>query len=144
MNNLTLVGRICNELKLEETENSKRTYLTVAVNRTFKNANGEYETDFIRCVLWNNIAKNAFEYCHKGDIVSIRGRLQTRNYEDKDGNKKYVMEVVAETLTFISSKKYNEAQEPKIQTPEPNFQPQEDPFASFGSEIELDGSELPF
>ena len=69
---------------------------------------GTYDTDFIRCTLWNVIAENTCEYCKKGDIVGVKGRLQTSSYEDKDGSKKYSIDVIAEKVTFLSSKKVDE------------------------------------
>lgn len=109
LNQVILVGRLTDDLEVVETENeNKVTSLNLAVQRSFKNADGVYETDFIRCVLWNVIAENTAEYCHKGDIVGIKGRLQVSSYDDKDGTKKYVTEVIAEKVTFLSSKKTDE------------------------------------
>lgn len=83
-------------------------YVTVAVPRSYKNVDGTYDTDFIRCTLWGGIAENTCEYCKKGDIVGVKGRIQTSSYETEDGNKKYAMEVVAEKISFLSSKKVGE------------------------------------
>ena len=105
MNNLMLVGRIANDIQVKKLESGKEiTTIGVAVNRSFKNADGVYETDFINCVLWDGLAKNIHEYCHKGDIIGIRGRLQVNTYE-KDKIKHKVLEVIVEKLSFISSKK---------------------------------------
>ena len=104
MNKEILVGRLCQDPELLSVKNQKQmTSITLAINRHFKNNDGIYETDFIRCVLWNGIAANTTEYCHKGDIVGVKGRLQTSVYEDDDNNKKYGMDVVAEKITFLSS-----------------------------------------
>ncbi len=106
MNQVVLVGRLCAEPEVTTTDNDKqRSVITVAVNRTYKNSEGVYETDFVRCVLWNTVALNTFEYCHTGDVVGIKGRLQTRNYEDEDKNKKFMMEVIADKVTFLSQSK---------------------------------------
>lgn len=106
MNNVLLVGRLATEPKLEELqEDKKRMVIDIAVPRTFKNIEGLYETDFIRCVLWNGIAKNASQYCKIGDIIGIKGRIQVRSYEDSESNKKYITEVIAQSLSFIASKK---------------------------------------
>ena len=107
LNQLVLVGRLVKNPELRESENKiKYAYITLAVPRSFKNTNGEYETDFIDCILWDAIASNTSEYCHKGDIVGIRGRLQTRIEEkEKNKNKQKVIEVVCEKITFLSSKK---------------------------------------
>lgn len=104
LNQTVIVGRIAKDPELRETENGKKvTNITLAVPRSFKNSNGEYETDFISCVLWKGIAESTVEYCKKGDLVGVKGRIQTRIYE-KDEEKKYTTEVVAEKITFLSSK----------------------------------------
>ncbi len=114
LNQVVLVGRLTDDLEIMTMENGKKvTSLLLAVQRSFKNSDGLYETDFIRCTLWNSIAANTSEYCHKGDIVGIKGRLQVNTYEDKDGTKKYVTEVIAEKVTFLSSKKEPEKEEKK-------------------------------
>ena len=82
--------------------------LPLAIPRSFKNADGEYETDFVECTLWNNIAENTAEYCKKGDIVGVKGRLQTNNYEKEDGSKVFKLDVVAEKVTFLSSRSKEE------------------------------------
>ena len=65
--------------------------------------NGEYETDFINCVLWDSIAKSTVEYCKKGNIVGVKGRIQSKIVEKENESKKYYVEVVAEKITFLSS-----------------------------------------
>ena len=100
-----IVGRIVKDPELRETESgNKVTNITVAVPRSFKNVNGEYDADFISCIVWKGVAESVVEYCKKGDLVGIKGRLQTRNIE-KDDSKKQVMEVIAEKVTFLSSGK---------------------------------------
>ncbi len=105
LNQIVLVGRVVKkpELYNNDTNNKTLSYLTLAVPRSFKNMNGEYDTDFIECILWDAVAKNTREYCNKGDIVGIRGRLQSRVVEEDD-KKKSVLEVIAEKVTFLSSK----------------------------------------
>ena len=106
MNQVVLVGRLSEEPTVSKTENGKSyVFINLAVQRPFKNSDGIYETDFIRCVLWNAIASNTSEYCHTGDVVGIKGRLQNRVYENESQEKKYITEVVAERVTFLSSKK---------------------------------------
>lgn len=108
MNQVILVGRLTSDPEITTSENNvKRSSITIAVNRPYKNSEGIYETDFIRCILWNNIASNTCEYCHTGDIIGIKGRLQTRSYEENE-TKKYIMEVIAEKITFLSSNKNSE------------------------------------
>lgn len=109
INQAILVGRLTKDLEIKTLDNGKKIVnITVAVPRNFKNADGEYETDFIDCILWNNIAENTAEYCKKGDIVGVKGRLQSSSYEKEDGTKAYTTEIVAEKITFLSSKKESE------------------------------------
>lgn len=111
LNQIILVGRIANDIEIKESENGKKvSTITLAVPRNYKNINGEYETDFIKCKLWNGIAANTCEYCQKGDIVGIKGRLQNGNYE-KDGKTQSFTEVIAEKVTFLSKNKSDRTQE---------------------------------
>lgn len=108
LNQVVLVGRLVDDPVVQEHENgSKSSYLKLAIPRSYKNAEGEYDVDFIDCKLWNNIAQNTSEYCRKGDIVGVKGRVQSSSYE-KDGEKKFSMDIVAEKVTFLSSKSKNE------------------------------------
>lgn len=101
LNQIVLVGRLVHAPEVEKTESGKeRSYVTLAVPREYKNTNGEYETDFIKCQLFNELAKNTVEYCKKGDLVGIRGMLQSYKFEDRN-----YLKVVAEKVTFLSSKK---------------------------------------
>lgn len=108
LNQTVLVGRLVNDPELKETENGKEVInITLAVPRTYKNINGEYDTDFIDCTLWNNIAKSTGEYCKKGDLLGVKGRIQTSSYE-KEGQTIYKQNVIAERVTFLSSSKTKE------------------------------------
>ncbi len=114
MNNVVLVGRLAEEPKVNETENGKQlTTVNVAVTRNYKNQEGIYETDFIRCILWNGVASNTCEYCHIVDVIGIQGRLQTGSYENSDKQKVYYTEVVAERVTFLAAAKPKETEEVK-------------------------------
>lgn len=105
LNQLVLVGRLVKKPELRETENSKKySFITLAVPRSFKNMDGQYDTDFVDCILWDQIAASTVKYCNKGDIVGVKGRIQTRIIE-QDGQKKNQLEVVAEKVTFLSSNK---------------------------------------
>lgn len=105
LNQVVLVGRLTSDPEIITTENGKKmSTINIAVQRSYKNMDGLYETDFIRCILWNGVASSTHEYCHSGDIVGVKGRLQTRSYE-KEEEKKYVMEVIADKVTFLSNKK---------------------------------------
>lgn len=108
LNQVVLVGRLVRDPELVETENNKkRSYITLAIPRSFKNMDGEYETDFVNCILWDIVAKSTVEYCHKGDIVGVKGRIQS-NVVEKDDEKKYYVDVIAEKITFLSNKKKEE------------------------------------
>lgn len=105
LNQTVIIGRIVKDPEIVETENGKKvTNLNLAVPRSYKNVDGEYETDYIPCVLWQGIAENVVTYCKKGDLVGIKGRLETNSYE-KEEIKHYVMQLIAEKVTFLSSKK---------------------------------------
>ena len=105
LNQIVLVGRLVRKPELKESENNaKYTYINLAVPRSFKNVNGEYDTDFIDCILWDNIASNTVEYCDKGDIVGIRGRIQSRKVETEEEHKETVIDIICERVSFLSSK----------------------------------------
>ena len=111
INQTMLVGRLVREPEVRETENGKKvTNVTLAVSRSFKNADGEYETDFIDCTLWSGVAENTAEYGRAGDIIGIRGRIQTRMIENEDGTMTKRQEVVADKVTFLSSAKQKETE----------------------------------
>jgi len=106
LNQTVIVGRIVKDPELRETDSGKKvTNITLAVPRSFKNLNGQYDTDFIPCVLWKGIAESTTEFCKKGDLVGIKGRIQTRDIEIEDEKKKHIIEIIAEKVTFLSSKK---------------------------------------
>ncbi len=105
LNQVVLVGRLTDDLTVTDCGKDKKvTTMILAVQRSFKNPDGIYEADFIKCTLWNAIADRTAEYCKKGDIVGIKGRIQVTSYEDKEGKKQYSTEVIAEKVTFLSSK----------------------------------------
>ena len=106
LNQAVLVGRIVKDPELKKTENgNKVANITLAVPRSFKNSNGEYESDFISCVLWKGVAENAVEYCKKGDLVGIKGRIQSRIAEIDEDTKRQYVEVVADRVSILAGKK---------------------------------------
>lgn len=110
LNQVILVGRLTSDPEVVTLEGGhKKSSFNVAVQRSYKNQNGEYESDFIRCILWDAIATSTCEYCKKGDVVGIKGRIQVTSF-DEDGKKRYFTEVVAEKVTFLSSKKQEETE----------------------------------
>lgn len=106
INQVVLVGRLVQDPEVYETDNGKKiSSITLAVPRAYKNIDGEYDTDFIDCTLWTGIAENTAEYCKTGDIIGVKGRLQTRLIEKDDGTKYKRVDIVAERVTFLSSNK---------------------------------------
>lgn len=104
LNQVILVGRLVRNPELQITDTGrKRSAITLAVSRGYKNQNGEYETDFLDCTLWTGIAENTHEYCKSGDVIGVKGRLQTWMLENEDGTKSKRMEIIAEKVTFLSS-----------------------------------------
>ena len=81
---------------------------SIAVDRTFKNANGERECDFFNCVAFSKLAETISKYVNKGDMIAVEGRLQTRNYTNKEGRKIYVTEIIVENVEFLQTKKQEE------------------------------------
>ena len=108
LNQVILVGRLVKtpELFVAESGN-KGSIITLAVGRAFKNINGEYDTDFLDCTLWTGVAENTTEYCQTGDMLGIKGRLQTRIIENEDGSKSKKTDIIAERVSFLASSANN-------------------------------------
>lgn len=106
INQVTLVGRLTKNPELRITpEGTSVTNVILAVTRNYKNQAGEYEADFVQCTFWKKTAENTAHYCRKGSLIGIIGRIQTRNYENQEGKKVYVTEVIAESVRFLEPKK---------------------------------------
>lgn len=99
LNQIVLVGRIVKDVEKKEVDGKTYAELELAIPRSYKNKDGIYETDFVDCLLWGGIADNVIEYCKKGDIVGVKGRIQTEIVEDHK-----TTNVIAEKVTFLSSK----------------------------------------
>lgn len=109
MNTVSLIGRLTKGIDLKYTQNGTAVAsFTLAVNRSFKNQNGEYEADFIQCVAWKKTAELMANYTDKGTQIGVNGRIQTRNYENQQGQRVYVTEVVVENLTFVEKVNRNQ------------------------------------
>ena len=127
MNRVCLIGRLTSKPELRyTTSNIACTNITVAIDRNYGE---EKKTDFINVVVWRKQAENVCKYLDKGSLVSVEGRLQQSSYEDKDGNRRNRLDVVADNIQFLSRKKKEEA---KVEKEE------EDPFADFGEQISID------
>ena len=148
INQKILTGRITRDLELKYTGTGTAVLsFSIAVERPFKNAQGERETDFINIVAWRKTAENIAQYFKKGDGIGIVGRIQTRNYENNEGRKVYVTEVVAENFDFpIQNKSSNQGSQSN-QTQANPFQNanigNNDPFET-NSATDIDNSDLPF
>ena len=106
MNQVVLVGRLTSDPEIRElTDGTYRTTIRIAVSRDYKNLEGNNDADFVKCVLWNGIAGATKNYCHKGDLVGIRGKLQSYNFETSEKEYRSALEVIVEKITFISTKK---------------------------------------
>lgn len=105
LNQIILVGRLTRNITVNKAENGvKVATISIAVPRSFKNVEGVYDTDFIDCVAFDTIALNTSEYCNKGDIVGVKGRVQSQVIEKEDGKKENKLEIICEKITFLSSK----------------------------------------
>ena len=133
INNVVLVGRLTKRPELKFTTNgTKYTQFRVATQRNFKNKSGEYEADFINCIMWRTAAENFVKFTDKGSLVGIEGRIQTRRY-DKDGRTVYITEVLAEGFSLLETKETTEAR-----NNQPVFNSNED------EPIEFSEDDLPF
>ena len=145
MNSVQLIGRLTKDLDLKYTQTGKAVATgTLAVNRRFKNAQGESEADFINIQIWDKGAENLANFTRKGSQIGVNGRIQTRNYENKEGARVYVTEIVVENFTLLESKKDGggNGQTGQI-NPRGNRQPS-DPFSSHGQSIVIGDDDLPF
>ncbi|WP_373742379.1 single-stranded DNA-binding protein [Jeotgalibaca porci] len=109
INNVTIIGRTTKDIELRATSSgTNNASFSLAVERNFKNANGEKETDFINCVAWRKTAEIVAQYAPKGSLIGVRGRIQTRNYENNQGVRVYVTEVVADEVQLIDTRNNNQ------------------------------------
>lgn len=112
INQVTLVGRLTRDPEVKFTsEGTPVSHVILAVNRHYRNQHGEIETDFVQCILWKKTAENTAHYCRKGSVVGVMGRLQTRHYDNQEGKRIYVTEVIADTVRFLSGKP---SEEPEV------------------------------
>lgn len=150
INNVVLVGRMTRDAELKYTGNNIAVAtFSLAVNRNFKDANGERETDFINCVIWRQQAENLANWAKKGALIGITGRIQTRSYENQQGQRVYVTEVVAENFQMLESRAAREGrnanggynQQPQQQAP--NNSRGGAPFGN-SNPMDIQDSDLPF
>lgn len=159
MNRVVLVGRLTKDPDLRYTPaGAAVATFTLAVNRPFKNGQGEQEADFIQCVVWRKPAENAANFLKKGSLAGVDGRVQTRNYEGNDGKRVYVTEIVAESVQFLEPKQNAvEGSTPNNNQNEANYSnnnkngsyrasssQNSDSFANEGKPIDISDDDLPF
>jgi single-strand DNA-binding protein len=153
MNNVSLSGNLCKDIVVRYTPNDVAVLSnTLAVKRDFKNKEGEYESDFINIVVFKHSAKYLESYAKKGTQIELTGRIQTRNYENNDGNKVYITETICSNVSITEKKEKQQDDEhkqydnSKQNIPEhlkPNHEKSEDPFFA-SSNIDIDEDDLPF
>lgn len=150
MNKVLLVGRITAKPELRYT-NANTAFLrfSVAVNRTFTNADGKREADFINVVAWRKQAETIAKFFDKGNLIGIEGRLQTGSYDDKDGNKRYTMDVALDNFEFVEGKNKSQSDSSMpFSEPSPydyqdnSVSVENDPFAEYGDSVSIDDNFL--
>ena len=154
INSVNLVGRLTRDVELRVSQsNVTVATFTLAVNRSFKSANGEREADFINCVAFKKTAEILNQYAGKGSQIGVTGSIQTRNYENKEGQRVYVTEVIANNIALLDSKGSNNASDGQQSQARPNANqtqqtrsqaPDENPFANSKGPVSIDDSQLPF
>lgn len=142
INNTVLVGRLADNAELRYTPNNQAVAtFRLAVNRPFKSQNGEREADFINCVIWRQQAENLANWAKKGALIGITGRIQTRNYENQQGQRVYVTEVVADNFQLLEFSKQNDQNQTQNHNQQPNFGRNE-PMRS--NPMDISDDDLPF
>ena len=169
MNKAILIGRLTRDPELRYTSSNRAVcQFTIAIDRPFTNqASGQREADFINVVAWDRTGENVGKYMTKGRLIAVEGRIQTRNYDNNEGRKVYVTEVIASNVQFLESRNtttnnnsFNSMPEPPVErtpydfadnntdeqpsTPTMNVEDEKDPFASFGEQVEISDNDLPF
>ena len=128
MNKVVLIGRSTKDAELRHTQTGKQvTTFTLAVDRDYKNAQGERDADFIPCVAWGKLAEICERYITKGKQVAVAGKIQTRNYEDKNGQRRYITEIIVSDMQLLGSRQ-DAQQQPQAPALEPVETPDDLPF----------------
>ena len=149
MNKVILIGRLTKDPELRKTPTDVSVVqFTIAVNRAFQQ-NGERQADFINCIAWRAQAENLARYIKKGGQIAVEGSIQTRSFDDANGVRKYVTEVVCSQITFLESKKsdsgYNDLSQLEVPPMrESNSFSQESPFGDIKSNFDISSDDLPF
>ncbi len=142
LNNVVLVGRMTKDAELRYTpSNQAVATFSLAVNRNFKSQNGEREADFINCVIWRQQAENLANWAKKGALIGITGRIQIRSYENQQGQRVYVTEVVANDFQLLESRKDREGGQSQGYS-RPDFSRQAEPMNA--NPMDISDDDLPF
>lgn len=153
MNKAFLIGRLTRDPELRySSSNAAIVNFSIAIDRQYTNTQGQRETDFINIVAFQKQAENIKKYVFKGSLVAVDGRIQTRNYEDKDGKRVYVTEVVADRVQFLDTKSSSnnvandttDVSPADFQSSMPETNVSNDVFADFGSSIEISDDDIAF
>ena len=143
LNRVILIGRLTKDPELRYTPQGVAvTQFTLACDRPFK-TNGEKETDFIQIVTWKQLAETVANYCRKGKLIALEGRMQVRNYENNEGKRVYVTEVVADNVRFLESNREEREERPSNNGNNFRRESSKDPFAE-GQPIDISADDLPF
>lgn len=143
LNSIVLTGRLTKDVDLRYTKSGTAVgSFTIAVDRQFRSANGERETDFINCAIWRKSAENLAKFTHKGSLVGIEGHIQTRTYDNAQGNKVYVTEVIVENFALLEPRKTSQDSQQRSAN-NPAAASQGNGFANNGQPIDI-GDDLPF
>ncbi|ALX47726.1 single-stranded DNA-binding protein [Lentibacillus amyloliquefaciens] len=146
MNNVQMIGRMTKDVELKYTQNGNAVAtFTLAVNRPFRNHQGNQDADFIRCQIWRKPAENTAQYCGKGSQVGVTGRIQTRSFEGQDGKTVFMTEVVADNVEFLDTRNQN-GQGNQQHGYQPNNQnkQQNNPYQGQGVPVDVNDEDLPF
>ena len=150
MNKVILIGRLTKDPELRKTPTDVSVVqFTIAVNRAFQQQNGERQADFINCVAWRNQAENLAKYIKKGGQIAVEGSIQTRSYDDPNGVRRFVTEVICSQITFLESKRSDSGYSDLSQLEVPplrenNSFSQESPFGDLKSSFDISSDDLPF
>lgn len=148
INRVVLTGRLTRDLELKTTQSGLSVAsFTLAVNRQFTDANGNREADFINCVIWKKSAENLCKYTHKGSLIGIDGRLQTRSYDNNNGQKVFVTEVVVDSFSLLEAKNESQTNNQSSNNnsySNANTATEPDPFAGSGDTVDISDDDLPF
>ncbi|WPC09775.1 single-stranded DNA-binding protein [Globicatella sp. PHS-GS-PNBC-21-1553] len=136
INNVQLIGRLTRDIDLRKTPQGDSVgRFTLAVDRNYKNKQGEYDADFINCQIWRQAADTLARYAHKGTKIAVDGNIRTGSYENQQGQKVYTTEVVVNNFYFVESRQQQQEQTP-VQ--------QDSPFSNFGTQVDISEDDLPF